>query len=798
VYKTPVKLLLRAWPYLAIGATLTLGVMCLTEAMGAPAPQRFAGFLTYESGAVASLARADWPGFSRGLAVRDVIVEVGGVPVRGGAAVARRLAELPPDTDVAIAAVSASGVEKRVTLPVGHLGRADLGYTFALPFSIGVLYLLLGSVIFLVKRDLSTTLTLVLCLTASAFYLTMFDAHTDYHFTRVWISYPLLGPLSVHLFAVFPERRPRWARPAVLGALYAVGLCSIAWRQAVLTDPAGADRASLFSSIMLATEFLIDLGLLGYTFRGAGSPAVRNRAKTTFVGMALTMSVVIVWQFASRRALAGPPVMTADRAMLCSAAFPLLIAYALLRRNLFDIDAVLRASVIYGLATALVLGLYFAAVAVLSGVAAPLLSRFATRSAAAVASTLVVAAVFHPLRLRVQRFVDRLLLSDRRAAAEELAALAEALPAAGDPVTIADDVVRRLARLVGARGVALLVPGQRGELEVVAQVGALPDGAASARIDLARPLGRELSSRDRPLAVRDLAPEAAGGDDAAALGALGADLLVPLRARGQLVGLIALAPRRAAVYRFADLKALEQAAPPVALALDHARLAAERAARERLAALGSMAAVIVHEVKNPLGIIKVSAGTLRKRVADDASAELLRCVEDEVDRMDAVCRRLLELARPPASAKAPCDLAEVVRSTVDRLRPDLDAAQVRVTCDLPNGEPRPALRADADALRQVLINLVYNARDSMREGGGELTIRVEPRPGVLVLSVADTGRGMDESIRRQLFRPFFTTRHGGTGLGLAIVKRIVEEHEGAVHVDSRPGEGSRFTITLPV
>jgi signal transduction histidine kinase len=97
------------------------------------------------------------------------------------------------------------------------------------------------------------------------------------------------------------------------------------------------------------------------------------------------------------------------------------------------------------------------------------------------------------------------------------------------------------------------------------------------------------------------------------------------------------------------------------------------------------------------------------------------------------------------------------------------------------------------------MNLLHNARDSMPpHDGGEVVVRLEARQGAVSIVVEDTGRGMDEATRRQLFRPFFTTRHGGTGLGLAIVKRIVEEHRGAVHVDSRPGEGSRFTITLPV
>jgi signal transduction histidine kinase len=771
----------RAWPILAIAATLALGLACLSEALS---PPPFAGFLTYRNGAVASLARADWPGFRAGLAVRDTIVEVAGQKVAGGPAIAKRLAELPLGSNAEIVAVSPTGIRRAVNLPVARFGRADLGFTFYLPFGIGLLYLALGSAIFWVKRDRAATLTFAVCLVASAFYLSMFDAHTSFHASRVWISYPLLGPLSIHLFAIFPERRKLFARPSVLAVLYLAAGASIAWRQLTIDDPRGSDYANIASSWMLAAEFLIILGLLGVTFRRTASPAVRNRAKTTFVGMALTVSVVVAWQFASR---IGPPVMTADRAMIASGAFPLLITYALLRRNLFDIDAVLRASLIYGLATALVLSVYFAAVALIGVVMAPLARRWAFGEWAAVASTMLAAVLFHPLRTRVQRGVDRILLGGKRAVAEELAALATALPAPGDLPTVAEDVVKRLQNLVGARWVALLFGDPRGgELELTAVAGSLPaDPPEGGRVALDPALVTALDGRDDPVALRDLSAPAP----------LGAELVVPLRAGGAAIGLVAVGPRRSSVYRYGALQALAKAARPVALALDHGRLLAERAARERLAALGSMAAVIVHEVKNPLGIIKVSAGTLKKRARDENAAELARCIEDEVDRMDVVCRRLLELGRPPATSLAPCDLAGVIKETVALLAADFAGAGVRVTCDL--ADAKAPIRADAGALRQVLINLLYNARDSMVPGGGDLSVRLQSRAGAVDIAVADTGRGMDEATRRQLFRPFFTTRHGGTGLGLAIVKRIVEEHHGAVHVDSRVGEGSRFVITLP-
>ena len=109
------------------------------------------------------------------------------------------------------------------------------------------------------------------------------------------------------------------------------------------------------------------------------------------------------------------------------------------------------------------------------------------------------------------------------------------------------------------------------------------------------------------------------------------------------------------------------------------------------------------------------------------------------------------------------------------------------------------MNADAEWIRNALLNLFLNAREAMPSGGA-LSVRMRPAPeaALLEIEVEDSGVGMDEATRRQLFRPFFTTRHGGTGLGLAIVKRVIEDHKGAIRVESRPGRGSRFTLTLPM
>jgi signal transduction histidine kinase len=766
----------------AVFGLIALGAIVAERALAYDTP--FGGFFVYRSGAVTSLWRAHWAGRQAGLRVRDVITAVDGEQVRGGPALAAALDRRRDNAMVTLDVRHPDGLHGQVTVPLSRLTRWDLGSTFLLPFSIGLVYLLLGATIYRYKRTREAALGCALCLVAAAFYLSMFDAHTTWRFTRVWLIYPLLGPLSVHLFALFPEVRPAWARRRVLVPIYAIGIAVVAWRQWCIDDPAMSDTASLASAAMLSVEFAIDLGLLALTMTRGISPAVRNRAKSIFVGLALTCTTAVAWQFASR--LAGPSrVLTADQAMVLSALFPALIAYAILKRNLFDLDAVLRASVIYGGATMLVLSVYFAAVAVASHWATMLVGQ-----TFAVALTMAVAVLFHPLRLGVQRIVDKLLYRDSRMPA--LLELLRALPSVEDVPSLAEVSLQPLLRLTRARSVLLFVPSRLGRLDVAGRAGDALDGSDVLHLPLGGAFETVLTATARPQAVRDLDDEAPA--ECELLARAGIELLVPLVGRGRLDGLLAFTAPRGGVYGYGVLHALADAAPQLALALENAALVAERAMRERLAALGQLAAVIVHEVKNPLGIIKVSAGALRQRAHDDATSTLTACIEDEVDRMDATVRRLLELARPPEPALKPTDVGALIRQTLDRLGPELSAAQIDVRCDL---QLSPKVNADAEWIRRALLNLFLNAREAMPSGGA-LSVRLRPAAELVEIEVEDSGVGMDEATRRQLFRPFFTTRHGGTGLGLAIVKRVIEDHKGAIRVESRPGKGSRFTLTLPM
>lgn len=227
------------------------------------------------------------------------------------------------------------------------------------------------------------------------------------------------------------------------------------------------------------------------------------------------------------------------------------------------------------------------------------------------------------------------------------------------------------------------------------------------------------------------------------------------------------------------------------------RAQGELVKREQLAVVGELAAVIAHEVRNPLAVITNAVASLRRPTVEPEDREtLLGIINEESLRLNRLVGDLLSYARPVSPSRQPLKLCEFVERSV-RLRLTMTPG-VQATFELDRSCP-PVL-VDPGLIRQVLDNIVGNAVQAMHEEGA-LVVRVVPgelegRRGVRI-EIQDDGEGMDTQIRIQATTPFFTTRPSGTGLGLAIVDRIIEAHSGAMTLDSRLGSGTNVSLFLP-
>jgi signal transduction histidine kinase len=217
---------------------------------------------------------------------------------------------------------------------------------------------------------------------------------------------------------------------------------------------------------------------------------------------------------------------------------------------------------------------------------------------------------------------------------------------------------------------------------------------------------------------------------------------------------------------------------------------------ERLAAVGTMAAGLAHEVRNPLNSASLQLTVLERRLergqtGRDSTLPVLTLVKDEISRLDRLVRDFLAFSQPQPPERNPIDLNALLRSLAQWMGPEAEAGKIQVVLQL--ADPLPGVMGDSERLRQVLMNLMRNATEAMPDGG-RLTLKSRAVDGSVEIDVEDSGHGFAEAL--PVFDAFFTTKSQGTGLGLAIVHRIVTDHGGNIRVRSAPG-ATVFTIGLP-
>lgn len=215
--------------------------------------------------------------------------------------------------------------------------------------------------------------------------------------------------------------------------------------------------------------------------------------------------------------------------------------------------------------------------------------------------------------------------------------------------------------------------------------------------------------------------------------------------------------------------------------------------QEKLAAMGQLASTVGHELRNPLAVIMnvlYLLETLAGAGASEAFRRHLATAKRETSAATLIVSDLLDYSAGRTPMTAPVQLADLVAEALSVVPPPAGVEVVQ------HVEPETAISADRDQIRQVLLNLITNGYDSM-PSGGVLDISVRPAGDSAKITVTDTGTGMDEETRANIFTPFFTTKSRGIGLGLAVTKRVVQAHGGTISVQSTPSVGTSFTVTVP-
>jgi two-component system nitrogen regulation sensor histidine kinase GlnL len=287
------------------------------------------------------------------------------------------------------------------------------------------------------------------------------------------------------------------------------------------------------------------------------------------------------------------------------------------------------------------------------------------------------------------------------------------------------------------------------------------------------------------------------------------EVIVPVHADDAFYGLLCLGPRRRyRLYSDLELSTLEAIALQLGLHLRARQLERRANQTEKLISLGTLAAGLAHELRNPLVSIKTFAQLLEENPADaEIQREFSATVHRDVGRIESIIENVSAFATDRKVAFNWLQVEAVVRAAADIVRPSLVESGTKLEMSMP---PVPPVHGNHNQLTQVVLNLLNNAVQAFHgREGGVIRIEVSHRDGsganpAVEIAVSDNGPGIDPEVLPRLFEPFTTTkntgdraRKGGMGLGLAIVKRIVDGHNGIIRVDSRKGEGTTFTVVLP-
>jgi two-component system sensor histidine kinase HydH len=633
----------------------------------------------------------------------------------------------------------------------------------------------------------------------------------------------LLPQFAIHLFQNVVPRDAN-ARSTPLARFAAIVSVPVL----VVTVSPYHDRAFALGTVYTYVFGLLAAALFNLARQGQMNPsrAVRDRVRFLVVvgGAATTFSLA---DFLSYLGVRLPPI-----GAVLAIVFLFVLAESVTRARLAD-SYELAGRLLVSTALAFCLAaIFYLFVKVIGG--------FETMYLNAVLAAIVFLVLFEPLQTEAERRIHQFFFRERYDLETSVAELRKVLAHVLEVDEMVSTLMTGLERSRRVTTAAIYLRDQDGDgYDLLGSIGtAVPKRVESLST---RPLLERLE-RALSVSLEELAGENNDADRAvrvaaAGLGTLQSSVVLAVRAEQEgTVGLIFVSDDRVRdAFTPEEIALLETVAAQIAVVVANSRLYSRMKERDRLAALGSMAAGLAHEVKNPLGAIKGAAQLLEEVGAtppdDPTGREFVGIILEEVNRLDRVVGSFLDYARPHAGNPIPVDMNAAVRRTVQILSSQITDGAIDVQLAL--SEPIPRTRIDPEKFRQVLMNLMQNAIQAM-DGHGKITVstsvRRSPRarmpsfdgapaprrsmadedgvpaasgagwarPAELVeVGVRDTGPGISPKVLRNLFIPFFTTKSQGTGLGLAISQSIVRNAGGMIEVQSQPGAGTTFTIVLP-
>lgn len=754
--------------------------------------KKFPSFLVYPNCVVSLTKGENWYGIAAGVKPLDTVISINGQRVKEG----REIYEITRTLPYFTVKVKRDGeiVEHRVIS--SRFSNKDYVAMVILPFIVGLGFLIIGgAVYYATNKDIHVLLFFVLSILVALFFFTYISTNFDHLFYRLWVLYPLFGAVGVHLFGIFPVEHPyHCLKSSVIIFIYTIAFIFVALLETSFSSPDFFKVVFKTSTAFMGITFL---GLI-YIFFGrlkkTVSPLIRRKIRVLFFTMICASSIAALW---SMMFPFTTPFLGTERGFLLSLIFPAITAYAVLKYNVFDIDRFVRTGLIFGMMSIVLIGVYLAMIIVAVLVTEKVMNIEASAFNMAIA-TLTVAVIFHPLRIKVKELLLSTFYREELKFKRTLEEFFDS-PKYFERYT---DIVRRLVRLF------------EGELGItpfsvfIRELGNAEFKEITPFLNsTSPPISEETKSlinSSSVLNIKKVHKIRENADDNFEKRMFLEDyrILIPLYGKKGVFTLIFIGERLPGeMYSPEELKYLEMFAERLSPILENALMYEEMMRKEQLALVGEMASIMIHDIKNPMGIIRAAVETLKKRkkFLDPKEEELFSIVKEEISRMDTTVRKILSYAKYEAPSISEENIEEIIKEVETEFTEMFRERRIKFSyvcnCD------DPTLLVDKEKIKSLFSNLISNAIESIKENGNikvEFQKVKEDNEKWFIILVKDDGEGIPPGMESQIFKPFFSTKTGGTGLGLAICERIVKDHGGSIKVCSGMEKGAVFHIKIPI
>ncbi len=796
----------------------------------------FPGFLLYNPVIVSDVSLSDWHQ-SQGYNIRsyDKILAVNDIKVETAKDVYKIVSSYPPGTPIKYTIARRSDIFE-LTLPSMEFESNYVVEIFGVEFFVGFAFLLLCFTVFNLRQtQLDSKVFFGLCFSLAIWFIEDFDYQTTYslfYYTNWQFLAQLLTPAFLVLFAfVFPQtsclylkRKKLFLIPFILSVfvflsqLFLINADYLLW-----------DRVYFFSYLYVFVGTLTLVYSLFLTYRNPISVVEKEKARVVLFGVmfgfmvpALLAVIFAVFRISNLHSL-----------VILLLAFPLSIAYAIVKHKLFDINIIVKRTLVYGLTTAVIAGFFILLFFLFSLILSP--EAGANTSAYLLLLSIVAVIAVNPLKNFIQKSVDTIFSRDNYDYETLVSKYTHVLSSLLKVKNIASHLMNTISKAFPVKSALLYVVDKNSGLYKV--IGSIPhrttrDVKEEIKPDEYNILIKVLYEERKEIFREDIISLEKYESNRAELldifSEFKASIVFPLFFKGDLLGILFIGEKESEqAYTTKDVKFLSTIVDQVAIAIENSfsfeviesyakeleeknkilkDIQQQLIHTEKMSAIGYLAAGIAHEIRNPLNIIEGARYYLSTRLADlqgdDSIQEYLEYIQGEIIRTNRLIDQLLNFSKESQTKFESLDVNNLVDNVLVLSRKQIDDANITLTKSF--AERLPTVYADSGQLWQVIVNILINAIQAM-DDGGEIAIET----GVIgelngsgnsyvYIKFRDNGCGVKEEDLPRIFDPFFTNKPEGTGLGLSISYKIIESFKGSILASSKVGKGSIFIIQIPI